>query len=88
LLPQFCFAAVVSVPPFRYFILTHEFIDPAHLRLQVLFSEMLLSPRKACDPQPFTDVWKCWQGRLIDVKKQQDAFEFLEVFLSGVPSHM
>ena len=66
-----------------------SFIDEnieAHNRFQYLFSEMMLTKRKACDTQPFCSVWKGWGKQLINPHEQQDAFEFLQIFIDQFPN--
>jgi ubiquitin C-terminal hydrolase len=61
-------------------------------QLQQLFARMLLSPQRAVNPRAFCHAYKDLDGRPIDVRVQQDSYEFftffcdrLEAALAGTP---
>jgi hypothetical protein len=72
-------------PPFRAAVLADGADDEARVCLRRLFTEMRLSRRKFADTQPFCRAWREWHGRAIDPREQQDVFEFLQLFLEGIP---
>jgi hypothetical protein len=76
-------------PAFRYLVLTGKFDDnEAHKAIQVLFSEMICSQRRFADTERFAKVWKGWGNMPVNVREQQDANEFLQIFLDRFPAEM
>jgi hypothetical protein len=72
--------------PFRNSILETLFEDPALQRFQTLFGELAFSVKGVVDPQPFCSVWTGTGSHPINVHEQEDAHEFLEIFLDNLPS--
>jgi ubiquitin C-terminal hydrolase len=81
------FQQLFSLAPFTHQLITGQYVTPAVERLQTLFCEMLLLDRRACDPQPFLEVWRGW-GEPISPNEQQDAFEFFQFLLGSLPKHL
>jgi hypothetical protein len=79
------FQQLFHIFPFRYLVMASELAADFQLAVRRLFTELLLSRKKFCDPQPFCLVWKGWDRQLVDVREQQDACEFLRLLLDQFP---
>ena len=58
------------------------------MNLQRLIAALLISKEKSVDPKAFISCWKGWGGEPINPREQQDASEFLTVFLDTLPEDM
>lgn len=76
------------IPLFTYQILTTEFKDLAMKKFQYLIAELLLSEQRYADPKPFLDEWNGWNNQKINVRDQQDASEFVTIFIDSLPQEM
>ena len=54
------------------------------IELQYLFLKMLLFPSSDIDPTSFVKCWKGWDDKPINPREQQDAIEFLQMFLDRI----
>jgi hypothetical protein len=73
------------VKGFRNYIFTATFSKPDQIQLQQLFCRLALSACPDVNTRPFCDVWEGWNNRPINVREQQDAGEFLNMFLDRLP---
>ena len=71
--------------PFREMILRSEFESDDQKELQKLFACLGMSAKPVIDTRPFCNVWKGWGNAAINVREQQDAGEFLNLFLDQLP---
>jgi hypothetical protein len=73
-------------PAFCYSLLTSKFDgNEAHQAIQDIFAEMVLSQRRFADTEKFAKVWRGWGNIPINPREQQDASEFLHIFLDQFP---
>ena len=73
------------IEPFRELILKNEFEAEDQKELQKLFASLGMSAKPVIDTRPFCNVWKGWGNTAINVREQQDAGEFLNLFLDQLP---
>jgi ubiquitin C-terminal hydrolase len=73
------------VPEFRDSILSAD-CDPSgwFFHFQLLFAKLSVFPSTSVDPAPFFSRWAGWNGRPVNVREQQDGFEFLQLLLDRV----
>jgi ubiquitin C-terminal hydrolase len=67
--------------PFRRQVLDPGFPNP---QLRSLFASMARSSRRSADTAQFVRSWSGW-GQPVNVREQQDSFDFLQAFLDGLP---
>ncbi|OHT14078.1 hypothetical protein TRFO_15596 [Tritrichomonas foetus] len=76
-----------AIPIFRKKVLTlnlNENDEKWLIELQYLFLKMLLFPSNDIDPSSFVRNWNGWDGKPINPREQQDATEFLQMFLDRI----
>jgi uncharacterized UBP type Zn finger protein len=82
---QQCF----RIPAFQYLLLSADVGDREELRvLQVLLHYALRSRRPFCNPETFIQLWPGWGGAPIDPHDQQDAHEFVQLFVDPLPDRL
>jgi hypothetical protein len=80
------FQQLFHIFPFRYLVVTTPTDDDAQKELKELFTELLIGKQKSCDTQPFCNCWKGWDNQIVSPRVQQDACEFLQLFLGQLPT--
>lgn len=71
-----------NVKEFRELILSfHYENDDWFKKLQYLFAQLMYYPTDAVDPSPFIRKWKWYDDEPVNVHDQQDAVEFIQMFI-------
>lgn len=73
---------------FRKRVFQHKFEKEDQLQFQKLFAKMLASDNSSISTRQFCDVWTGWGKQPISTKEQQDAVEFLNLFLDQLPPEL
>ena len=60
----------------------------AFIEFQKIFAQLLISKKSFADTRPFCNTWKGWGKAVINVREQQDAVEFLNMFLDQLPESL
>ncbi|OHT10754.1 hypothetical protein TRFO_19889 [Tritrichomonas foetus] len=58
------------------------------LQLQKVYANLLYFPSSYVDPSCFINLWRSWDGELINPHEQQDAVEFLQMFLDRLETEI
>ena len=56
------------------------------INLQKVFAHLLFFPAVYIDPSCFINVWRSWDGEIINPHEQQDAVEFLQMLIDRLES--
>jgi ubiquitin C-terminal hydrolase len=80
------FQQILRIPAFQYLLLKEASqTDAVLFALQNLTTCLLKSKRQYGDTAIFCEVWRGWGNQPISLHEQQDAKEFLELLLDGLP---
>ena len=80
---------LLRIPLFRKLVVEQESPSDESLKeLQRLVHFIMFSLRRYCDTTSFCECWRGWGKQIVDPREQQDANEFLQMFLDQLPQNV
>ena len=80
---------LLRIPLFRKLVVEQESTSDESLKeLQRLVHFIMFSLRRYCDTTNFCECWRGWGKQIVDPREQQDANEFLQMFLDQLPQNV
>lgn len=83
------FQCLLRIPLFRKMLIECDPKDDDSLKeIQKLVHFLMFSRRRYCDTTSFCRCWRGWGKQIVDPREQQDANEFLQLFLDQLPTEV